>query len=941
MNNHNHEGRPVLTAKIDEQISWLTTVVQNEIKNNLSTRNVVAETILAGLLNRIHGWNLINANRIRANYPAVDLVDPEKRVAVQVSSTCDLGKVDHTLEEFTKNHLEKEYDRLYVLLISTANSTETMQKRTIPGIFSGKESIWNMPKLTGQLMDLDIGVLEDIQRYLTLELGRFDPLGRYLHLPAPGSLGDGFLGRQEELESIRQQLNLGIKPVVLRGLGGMGKTVLATEYSRKHCQGMVYFAHFQESFTETARNMYQGVHPRTKDAPRDQEKLDTVLQLLERCTEDDLLIIDNVDSGNGTLADLLKDTVYKQLQQMKLRLLITTRFEYRGAIQINRLDDDALYRIFRRHESPVTKQEMDALIRAVSGHTLAIDLIARTLADNWVPVSSEEMLDALEKNTLSDADFAEIDADYGNSPEQKQIYQHLRAVFNVAKIPEEERTILHYATLLPADGMDLRLFRDCIGKELLKAFPMLGKRGWLISDGQLLQIHPVVRMVCIAELKPTDESCGGFLLRALLKQYDPNRYDAEKYRQCAGLLSQAAALLEDKVVDWAFFAGIFWKKIGQPGNALEHEKQTVLRLERSQPDSPVLAAAYNNLGTTYGELGDHKKELEYQLKALEIREKVLPTDHTSLATSYNDVGIAYGHLGDHNKELEFQLKALAIYEKMLPADHTSLAASYNNVGGSYGHLGDHNKELEFQLKALAIWEKVLPADHPDLATSYNNVGGSYGHLGEHQKALEYLLKALEIREKVLPADHPDLATSYNNVGTTYGHLGDHQKALEFQLKALEILEKVLPADHPHLAASFNNVGITYGHLGDHQKALEFKLKALKIREKALPPDHPDLAASYNNVGCTYGEMGDHKQALEYLLKALEIREKVLPPDHPDLASSYNNVGCTYGEMGKWEQALYYLRKAIIIFEKKYTKNDKRTQSVQLFIQEYQKQLQMQ
>ena len=97
--------------------------------------------------------------------------------------------------------------------------------------------------------------------------------------------------------------------------------------------------------------------------------------------EDDLLIIDNMDSGSGTLPDLLKDPVYKQLQQMKLRLLITTRFEYRGAIQINRLDDDDLYRIFLRHEAPVAKQEMDALIRAVSGHTLAIDLIARTLAD--------------------------------------------------------------------------------------------------------------------------------------------------------------------------------------------------------------------------------------------------------------------------------------------------------------------------------------------------------------------------------------------------------------------------------------------------------------------------------------------------------------------------------------------------------------------------------
>ena len=791
MPDQNHEGRTVLTAKIDEQISRLTTVVQNEIKNNLSTRNVVAETILAGLLNRIHGWNLINANRIRANYPAVDLVDQKKRVAVQVSSTCDLGKVDHTLEEFQKNHLEDEYDKLYILTISTANSTETMQKRAISGIFSGKEDIWNMPKLTGQLMDLDIAVLEDIHRYLTLELGRFDPLGRYLHLPAPGSLGDGFVGRQEELESIQQQLNLGIKPVVLRGLGGMGKTVLAAEYARNHCQGMVYFAHFLENFTETVRNMYQGVQPRTKDAPRDQEKLDTVLQLLERCTEDDLLIIDNLDSGSGTLPDLLKDPVYKQLQQMKLRLLITTRFEYRGAIQINRLDDDALYQIFRRHEAPVTKPEMDALIRAVSGHTLAIDLIARTLADNWVPVSSEEMLDALEKNTLSDADFAEIDSDYGNSPEQKQIYKHLQAVFNVAKVPDPERAILHYATLLPEGGMDVRLFRSCLSKDLLAAFPLLGKRGWLISDGSLLRIHPIIRMVCREELKPSDESCGEFL-QALWKQYDQTKYDTDRYSQLADTFAAAADQLEDQNPDWINHAGEIYCELKQANQAKALYDTHLMMLEERFPGQAPLATAYNFTGHCLSDLGYIQTALEFLEKSLKIRLDVLTPDDPDLALSYNNVGYAYGEMGDHKKALEYKLKALEIREKVLSPDHPDLAASCNNVGHTYGDLGDHKKALEYQMKALEIRETVLPPNHPDLAASYNNVGYTYGEMGDHKQALKYQMKALEIWEKVLPPDHPDLAASYNNLGYTCGEMGKWEQALYYLRKALVICEKKFP-----------------------------------------------------------------------------------------------------------------------------------------------------
>ena len=60
---------------------------------------------------------------------------------------------------------------------------------------------------------------------------------------------------------------------------------------------------------------------------------------------------------------------------------------------------------------------------------------------------------------------------------------------------------------------------------------------------------------------------------------------------------------------------------------------------------PVIATSYSNVGCTYGELGDRKKALEYLLKALAIREKVLPENHHDIATSYNNVGYAYGELG--------------------------------------------------------------------------------------------------------------------------------------------------------------------------------------------------------------------------------------------------------------------------------------------------------
>ena len=119
--------------------------------------------------------------------------------------------------------------------------------------------------------------------------------------------------------------------------------------------------------------------------------------------------------------------------------------------------------------------------------------------------------------------------------------------------------------------------------------------------------------------------------------------------------------------------------------------------------------------------------------------------------------MTYGDLGNHDKELEYELKALKISEEVLGERHPDTATSYNNVGMTYGDLGNYDKELEYKLKALKIREEVLGEQHPDTATVYNNVSSIYRYLGNHEKALEYKAKAefMELLE-LFPEDDSEL-----------------------------------------------------------------------------------------------------------------------------------------------------------------------------------------
>ena len=67
------------------------------------------------ILNLVYGVNLVNINNRVRNSAAIDLVDTENRIAVQVTSTSTGDKVKHTINEFVKGNVARiMIDYLYI-----------------------------------------------------------------------------------------------------------------------------------------------------------------------------------------------------------------------------------------------------------------------------------------------------------------------------------------------------------------------------------------------------------------------------------------------------------------------------------------------------------------------------------------------------------------------------------------------------------------------------------------------------------------------------------------------------------------------------------------------------------------------------------------------------------------------------------------------------------
>lgn len=100
---------------IEEKLNILAFRIKQRGKLNLLELNLHAEFFFAELLNIIFGWELKNLNIQNHNVEAIDLIDNENKIIIQVSATATKRKIEYSLKrESLSQYTEYMFKFLYI-----------------------------------------------------------------------------------------------------------------------------------------------------------------------------------------------------------------------------------------------------------------------------------------------------------------------------------------------------------------------------------------------------------------------------------------------------------------------------------------------------------------------------------------------------------------------------------------------------------------------------------------------------------------------------------------------------------------------------------------------------------------------------------------------------------------------------------------------------------
>jgi signal transduction histidine kinase len=341
---------------------------------------------------------------------------------------------------------------------------------------------------------------------------------------------------------------------------------------------------------------------------------------------------------------------------------------------------------------------------------------------------------------------------------------------------------------------------------------------------------------------------------------------------------------------YLFFLLISVYSIGQ--SKTDKELDSLLFAFKNQKELKK-AQTSREISAYYNAHSQFYKCIEYLLLGQEIVKKQKRNDTLrklkNIALFDISIGSNYFHLGDHKKAMEYFIKAY----KVIPDDIENLS----NIAVVFNE--QRNYERAFYYLNLA--EKIGIETDSELDQIWLLKGGFYVAKKDTLNGLEFIKKSIEFSSR--KQDFVQLAVTYNALGE---YTKNPLKKIEYYQKSKELWEKYQPDD---LFAIVNNISIAeyYTEISKNPRILSensiTKIETLNKAEQLLlqqvvsckKVNHSGqyLQESMKSLSLVYEAKNDFKKAYKYhkestvlfdSLNSIEVRNKILNVE------ASNNIG---------------------------------------------------
>lgn len=703
-----------------------------------------------------------------------------------------------------------------------------------------------------------------------------------------------FVGRKEELQKVDELLNQNSMLLLLNGIGGIGKSTLASYYLNQKKDEFDYYGFVQVN--EDIKLSFASAFSTSLDLKS--EKIDDLfaeaMNKLQNLEGKKLLIVDDIKEMNSQLDEM---NTLMALRNSGFKILFASREtkEYIPQYFLDIMNIEDARELFLKYYPTDEMDKVDKILEYLDYHTMFIEITAKTLKQRKRTLSLDKMIEK-----FVNGEFSAIKK---NKRESFNLF--LQNLFQNDKILQDEETLLFLKriSILPSIEIsfeDLYKFLVCKNKEGLEDFLIeLVDNGWLIEFNEKYKFHQILKEFILKNYLPNYKEIKTIIdyFHIISKQSHIDLPLLLKSRENIVFFESLYLVLKimndtyDSIINMVQKIGNIYFQLEDMSNAEKCYTEAVTKDQINTEYSLARKIRLNvSLATAYRHRGKYEESIKLIRSNLMQIDQQFYKDNALIMyfviTLYHEMGANFVTCGEYSQAFQVYELLVTMHKDTITSDDSIKGIIFNDFGHLLKIMRKDSESETYLIKAIAMLSK-FPHKAYDLAMAYHNLGSLYELMERYTDARNYLNNSLKRFKSIFRENHSSIAMCYASLAKIFELTSKFTRAEILYLHAIEIYTETLGVNNQFTATTYNNLAILYETIDKHEESEKLFKKSLRIREIILDKSHPDVGSSYNNLASIYCSMKEFKKSHEYMSVALKILETTLPEDHPNLVGSRN------------------------------------------------------
>jgi tetratricopeptide (TPR) repeat protein len=747
-----------------------------------------------------------------------------------------------------------------------------------------------------------------------------------------------FTGREDELAALHSRLAqdstalIGQPPQPVYGMGGIGKTEIATEYAHRHSEDydLAWWIRAEQEETIINALMALGRRMRLKDFRPDDRDYSVRLVLTALAEREPyerwLLIYDNAESASA---------IQSYLPTGGGHVIITSRDRHwrramgLDGIEVGEFRTDETVTFFHKRVTALadpgtpgfaeTESEVQNLAKEMGNLPLAAEHAAAYLNETGTGISDYLALFQQNAHALL---ASSVDIKYPQtvattwSVARNKISPEADALFRLLASLSSE-PIAEGLLVQPAAARNLPTPLDWVLSSVTtfrRTARELGRYSLLKLDSvrNVVQLHRVVQAVTRDRMVREDPETAILYREAahlLLAESDPRKVDREESEQLyqrslqhlvpSGATESADEQVRRLVINQV--EQLYCRGSHQASLRLGRPTLETWRQRFGVNDKQTLSLAVQ-VGSALRRSGQWEQSLRLHADTLpRLREHFGEADPVYLNCARIH-GIGLRLLGRYADALRNDQELLPLFEREFGDDDPETLRIRSNLAFSLRCLGRFEEAYELDKVALNGRKGIFgPVERPTLNSKFGLSRDLRG-LGRYEESLDQIRHVSQVLEaKNHPWDYFRLLIAID-FEVALNRAGHYEDAFSQGRKCLDLHRSILGLEHRQTLQAAANLVNDYRLNEDLAGAQQLGEETLRGLEKVVGHDHPNTLAACSNLAIVLRLRNNPGAARRLSSRAVEGMTASLEPFHPSLLIARHNLASDLAAVGEVREA---------------------------------------